>query len=280
MHQKVFVADACHALVAGINICDRYNDMPGQPAWFDMALYVHGETAFELEQVCVNIWNKSYAHIAKAGQTSVTDYKNYVGEVKNPVSVRIRINDWVKMKNEIWKSYFHMFNHAAESIVIVCSYFVPGWTYRKAIAKAVKRGVRVKVVLAGRSDVLLAKYAERYLYRWMFRNKVEVYEYEKSILHAKLAVQDSKWMTVGSYNVNDLSASASIELNLDVRNKPFAEEAEALIEKIIREDCKKVTSENYDTLSGAYRWVLHLCAYYIVKLMLIGVTFYYKRERD
>jgi cardiolipin synthase len=280
MHQKVFVADACHALVAGINICDRYNDMPHSPAWFDMALYVHGETAYELERVCVAIWNRSYANDIQSEQTLRGEYKNYVGQIENNVSVRVRINDWVKMKNDIWKSYFNMFNHATESIVIVCSYFVPGWVYRKAIVKAVKRGVKVKVVLAGRSDVMLAKYAERYLYRWMFRNNIEVYEYDKNILHAKLAIQDSKWMTVGSYNVNDLSASASIELNLDVRNRPFAEEAEALIEKIIQEDCHKITSETYNTFSGAYRWVLHLCAFYITKMVLFLVTFYYKREQD
>jgi len=79
-------------------------------------------------------------------------------------------------------------------------------------------GVIIKVVQAGISDIALSKYAERYMYRWLLRNKVEIYEYQKTVLHGKIAVCDDQWMTVGSYNVNNLSAYASIELNLDVDN--------------------------------------------------------------
>ncbi|MBS1773731.1 MAG: phospholipase [Bacteroidetes bacterium] len=280
LHHKVFVADACKALVGGINIGDRYNDMPEQKAWFDVALYVDGETAIELEQVCVQLWNNWYGSQTKAELTPFETCNRRISGVEPGVSVRVRRNDWVKIKNEVWKSYFNMFNHADEYIIIVCSYFMPGWKYRQAMSKAVKRGVKIRVVLAGRSDVMLSKYAERYLYRWMFKNNVAIYEYYQNVLHAKMAVQDDKWVTIGSYNVNEISASASIELNLDVRNRPFAKTVRGLAETIIMNDCKEVTQETYNTFSSAFRWVLHLCAYYIVKFMLFAVTFYYKKERD
>lgn len=279
LHHKVFVADACHALVGGINIGDRYNDMPERNAWFDVALYVHGETSIELERVCVQLWNKSYGNRIKAVATPVDISKQRIKSVERNVSVRVRRNDWVKVKNEVWKSYFNMFNHATDSITIVCSYFMPGWKYRQAIGKATKRGVEVTVVLAGRSDIMLSKYAERYLYRWMFKHGIKVYEYDRNVLHAKMAIQDDKWLTIGSYNVNEISASASIELNLDVRNRPFAKSVQGLTDHIIAEDCREITKETYNTFSSAFRWILHLCAYYIVKLMLLAVTFYYKKER-
>lgn len=280
LHHKVLVVDGCKALVGGINIGDRYNDMPGLKAWFDVALYVYGEVAIELEDICVRLWNKSYGNITQAVVTPYEICRQRIAKVDSKVSVRVRRNDWVKIKNEIWKSYFNMFNHATNSITIVCSYFMPGWKYRQAINNATKRGVKVKVVLAGRSDVMLSKYAERYLYRWMFNNNIKVYEYDRNVLHAKMAVQDEKWVTVGSYNVNEISASASIELNLDVRNRPFAKTVHDLAETIIDRDCRQISKETYNTFSSAFRWVLHLCAYYIVRLMLFAVTFYYKKERD
>jgi cardiolipin synthase len=280
LHHKVFVVDACKALVGGINIGDRYNDMPEQRAWFDVALYVHGETAVELEDVCVKLWNKSYGNNVKIEVTPFEICRQRIATVRENVSIRVRRNDWVKIKNEIWKSYFNMFNHATDSITIVCSYFMPGWKYRQAINKAAKRGVEITVLLAGRSDVMLSKYAERYLYRWMFKHNIKVYEYERNVLHAKMAVQDDKWVTIGSYNVNEISASASIELNLDVRNRPFAKYVGGVADVVIEHDCKEITQDTYNTFSSAFRWILHLCAYYIVMVILFVVTFYYKKEKD
>ncbi|MEJ0057218.1 MAG: phospholipase D-like domain-containing protein [Bacteroidota bacterium] len=72
-------------------------------------------------------------------------------------------------------------------------YFLPGLMFRRAIKNASKRGVKIKVILAGLSDIGTSKYAERYLYRWLFKNKVEIYEYSKTVLHGKIAVSDASW---------------------------------------------------------------------------------------
>ncbi len=281
LHHKVFVSDGCNAMVAGINISDRYNDLPGQPAWFDVALFVHGDAAHELEAICVEIWNKAYSIIAKAELTSKAHFKERVdiAEHENRASVRVRRNDWVKMKNDVYKSYLHLFNDATQHITIVCSYFLPNKKYRNAMQRALKRGVKIRVVLAGRSDIALAKYAERYLYTWMFNNNIQVYEYEKSVLHAKIATHDGKWMTVGSYNVNDISALASIELNLDVRNKTFVKQTEHTIDKVIANDCIAVNGERYNH-AGIIRRFLYFCSYQAVKTMLRAVTSYYTKERN
>lgn len=278
LHHKVFVADSKHALVGGINISNRYNDMPDQPAWLDRALYVEGLVAQELVQVCCDIWNKAFDETDKI--KIKIDEKELAGSQEGQYSVRVRINDWVRRRNEVWRSYFEMINNAEDTIIIMCSYFMPGWIYRQQMAKAIKRGVKIKVILSGKSDVPLSKYAERYLYRWMLENGMQLYEYQHNILHAKLALYDGKWLTIGSYNVNDISALASIELNLDVRNKPFVKQVEDDIEQLIKEDCEQVTYENYKLSTGWFTRKMHLLAYQVVKLMLFVVTFYYKQKES
>lgn len=281
LHHKVFVADASYALVTGMNITDRYNDLPGRPGWKDMALYVEGEAAMVLEDVCCGVWNKSYGSLITAKpatqhiRVKILEKLN----IEEPVSVRVRINDWVKGKNEVWKSYFDMLNQSTESITIMCSYFLPGWVYRKQMLAAIKRGVKIKVVLAGKSDIVLSKLAERYLYNWMLRNGFEIYEYQENILHAKVAVEDERRVTIGSFNVNNISALASIELNLDVRNKPFAKIVKQHIEQTTEDNCVQITRENYQTTTNFFKRLKYRCAYELVKVMLYLVTFYYKREK-
>ena len=113
---------------------------------------------------------------------------------------------------------------------IMCSYFLPGKVISRLLKNASRRGVKIRVITAGPSDVMVAKYAERWMYDWLLRNKIELYEYQPNILHAKVAICDSEWLTIGSYNINNISAYASIELNVDVHNHRLALQTEQLFE--------------------------------------------------
>jgi cardiolipin synthase len=194
-------------------------------------------------------------------------------------SVRVRRNDWVKNKIEIWRSYLALFNHASKSIVIVCSYFLPGWELLKRLKRAVSRGVEVKIILTHISDVRIAKFAERYLYFWMLKNNIQIYEYQPTVLHAKLAIIDGHWVTIGSYNINNISARASIEINLEVRNKIFAQNAQKQMETIITQDCILITKENYIASNSILQRFWQKISYHIIKILLNLFTFYFKRER-
>jgi cardiolipin synthase len=143
--------------------------------------------------------------------------------------------------------------------------------------KALQRGVKIKLILAGRSDVGIAKNAERFLYRWAFRNGIEIYEYKQNILHGKMAVYDRKMITLGSYNINDISAKASIELNVDVEEKIFATNAQEILNKIMINECEKMSQELYarsifDQLS---QWF----SYEIYKIVFTIFTFYFKKDK-
>lgn len=279
LHHKVAVADSLYSLVGGINVTNRYNDMPGEPAWLDMALYCEGEASLIVENVCRQLWNnKKILAIAAKNSESFEKFYEHITRAEK-ADVRVSRNDWVKRKNAVWKSYRDMFRTAEKSITIMCSYFLPGSLFRRKIKEAVKRGVKVKVILVGISDIMLAKHAERYLYDLLLRNNIEIYEYKETVLHAKMAVYDSNWVTVGSYNVNGLSAHASLEMNMDVKNKSFARIAEKELNDIIKLHCKQVTKENYSLSTNIFRQFWQWICYNAVNKMLFAVTFYFKQEK-
>ena len=118
------VADGKRALVGGLNITNRYNDFPGSPAWLDFALYVQGEAAIQLFRICSDMWKPAHPDIVQIPK----DTDEFLAGIpeKEYCSVRVRRNDWVENKIEIWRSYLDLFNHANKSIIIMCSYFLPG----------------------------------------------------------------------------------------------------------------------------------------------------------
>jgi cardiolipin synthase len=142
---------------------------------------------------------------------------------------------------------------------------------------AVKRNVKLKVVLAGPSDVMLAKHAERFLYTWLLQNNVEVYEH-RNIVHAKVAVADMQVVTIGSFNFNDISTYASIELNLDIQDKAFVSGVHKELDRIIEQECVQITREDYAQTNSFWKRLRQRIAYNLVKWMLTLVTFYYRQR--
>lgn len=275
LHHKLVVVDDEYALVGGINISDRYHGLNGIPAWLDYAIYVRGAVVSELAVLAWKTWNgfsvpdKYYRPI-----------KPDLTLLKSIVPVRMRRNDWVRRRNQISASYFQILRHAEKEIILMSSYFIPGRAIRRNLSAAAKRGVKIKLVLAGLSDVKLAKNAERFMYDWLLRRGIEVYEYNRSVLHAKVAVADGEWLTVGSYNINDISAFASIELNLDVRSLALAAELRGQLEKIMEKDCIRVMRESGKRYYSS-SWHQFICwlSYRVFRLTFFLFTFYYKQQR-
>jgi cardiolipin synthase A/B len=277
LHQKVFVVDGLYSLVGGLNISNRYNDMPGETAWFDVALYCEGEASYQLHLLCHEMWRKRRPIKDNIKKREVEDFCDSISKEERQM-IRVRQNDWVKRKSEIWNTYRTLFAQSQKTITVMSSYFLPGRTFRRLLSRAVRRGVRVKVILAGKSDVILSKNAERYLYDYLLRKKIEIYEYQKTILHAKISVCDSELVTIGSFNVNNISAYASLELNMDIKNKDFGNYVEDELEKIISNHCIHVTSENYKSSTNVFRRLWQKISYTIVNWILTLFTFYFKQE--
>lgn len=278
LHHKVIVADHQRALIGGINISNRYNDINNVPAWLDFGAYTEGQAAFTLHQICEKIWDRK--NLKKYFSKKETKL-NERGLATNTSSfVRVRRNDWVRGKNDISKTYLEMLNTAKSDLTIMSSYFLPGRLFRLRMKAAVKRGVKIRVILAGVSDIKLSGYAARYLYNWMLKNNFEIFEYKKTVLHAKVAVCDSAWATIGSYNVNNLSALASIELNLDIKDKAFVNEVEKVIMEIVNNDCEQVTKEAYEKRKSVWGLIASWGSYTIARILLFFFTYNLKREKE
>lgn len=279
LHHKVVVADGSRALVGGINISNRYNDLPEQPAWLDWAVEVYGESAEQLDRLCVGFWNKAIFQPAK--KAAFTALRKEITPEATCL-VRVRRNDWVNGKVEISRSYLEMMKRAEKEIIILCSYFLPGSMIRNALSKAVRKGLKITVIIASDSDVSLTKAAEKYWYPWLLRHNIKIYEYQPGVLHGKLAVFDSKWVTIGSYNINNISAYASVELNLDIQNDEFGNKTVSILDNIIDKDCIEITPDRFKRTSNLLMRGWYWMSYEIYRLILFLFTFYFrqrKRER-
>jgi cardiolipin synthase len=276
LHHKVIVVDDRYAMVGGINISNHYNDLPGQKGWLDFALHMEGEVVKELCRICQKIWN-GYLPVKKISVCRDQPALPSLDE-EHYCKLRVRRNDWITKKNQVSRSYIEMFMNAKEEIIMMSGYFIPGPIMRKYMKKAIKRGVKIKLILAGISDVKIAKNAERYMYNWLFRNKIELFEYRPSVLHGKVAVYDNQWATIGSYNVNIISAYASVELNVDVNNPGFARMLHDTMKKIIQTDCLQVTSERFSRHSNLLTKSAEWISYWFVRLLFYLFTINFKQR--
>ncbi len=275
MHHKVTVIDASYGLAGGVNISDRYNDIDGQKAWLDRALFVEGEAALKLHIICRDMWTKAYWK-KDGGRKEKFQWLPGIIPTEECL-VRVRRNDWVQGENQISKSYLEMFRNAHHHITILSSYFLPGSIFRRNMTMAARRGVNIRLIVGGISDVKISRLAEQYMYRWLFRNKIEVYEYQDTILHGKLAVYDGEWVTNGSYNANKISAYASVELNMDVRNSDFAAKVEQELNEIIDHHCVRMTPENFH--HPLYKQFLQWGAFQTIRILFFLFTFYFRQEK-
>lgn len=274
MHQKVLVVDGYYGLLGGINISNRYNDIDDNPAWLDWALYAEGPVAAQLHKICIDVW---------AGPTQIALKRSMQQELPalpptGNSPLRIRRNDWVKSKNQISRSYIEMLKKATSEVIIMSGYFLPGTIIRHHLSRAAKRKINISVIVAEKSDVIIAKHAERYMYRWLLKRNIQLYEYTRSVLHGKMATRDKKWVTIGSYNVNDISAYASVELNVDVNDAEFATHVHQKLESIIANDCVQITQEHYNKKYNIFQRAIQYISYWLVRILFYLFTFYFKQR--
>lgn len=273
LHHKLTVIDAKICLVTGINISDRYNDSEKNTAWLDWALCCEGEIAVEVMKVCSSLWTRS-----RKFRKKMLLAQELPPLPDNHCEIRIRQNDWVQRKTQITTSYYKMLRNAESEVIIMSSYFLPGIIFRNMIRRATRRNVRIRLILAGLSDIRLAKNAERFIYRWLLRQGVEIYEYQKSVLHGKLATYDQKWVTAGSYNMNDISAFASMELNLDIADPDFAAAVHTRLNVIIENECRRVTEEHHKSSFNILNRFIQWLSYRTIRVLFYLFTFYFRQR--
>jgi cardiolipin synthase A/B len=241
LHHKVLLADGEIAIIGGMNIADRYHGKPGVKEWLDFAIKIKGPECAHVLRIVKGLWNKAFISKQERSREVMHHPRHYEDDVK----LRVIQNNWYRNKIEILKSYRSALKHAHNRMIIFASYFLPGRNERRLFRNASRRGVDIKIVLSADSDAPVFKRATNFLYDFILRNNITIYEYLPSNLHAKVATVDGNWSTIGSYNMNHLSDYGSIEMNADILDTRFAGEFEKILLDIIEKDCRQVTFEEY-----------------------------------
>ena len=156
---------------------------------------------------------------SRQGPPTPPGFDRVAGE---PVRVALVVRDNVIHRRAIERAYVEAIGQARERIDIACSYFYPGRAFRRALLRAAARGVRIRLLMQGKVDYRLAALAARVLYDEMLSRGVHIYEYTPAFLHAKVAVVDGQWATVGSSNIDPLSLLLNLEANVVVLDEAFA----------------------------------------------------------
>jgi cardiolipin synthase len=278
LHHKIIVADKRVALTGGINIANKYRGSDGVAPWLDYAVLTRGAVCEFLHLLCEEFYHKKKVKQLRAWEKN-REQPKHKGTGK---LVRFRRNDWIKRKNDIHKSYMEALISAQSSITIVASYFLPGRTFRKLLREAAQRGVEIRVVLAGKSDINSVRLAESYLYDFYLRYNICIFEWTNSVMHGKAMVVDDRWATIGSYNLNFLSHYISIELNTDVADAAFAGHFSEHLRQVVTGSCTavelKTKRRQFSFFSQLIRWMAYNFYRLMMSFLMVGRK-YRKRNR-
>ena len=241
LHHKVLMVDGETTIIGGMNVANRYYGTRKMKEWLDFAILIKGPECAHVLFILKRLWNKAFISRRERSHETVHNPVVY----KDDIRVKVLQNNWYRNKIEILKSYRYAMKHSKDRMIIMASYFLPGRNERKLLRNASRRGVDITIVLSAESDTPMFKRATSFLYDFILRNNIRIYEYLPSNLHAKVATIDGTWCTIGSYNLNHLSDYGSIEMNADILDTRFARKFEALLMEIIAKDCRQVTFNEY-----------------------------------
>lgn len=222
LHRKIVIVDGAIAFVGGINIIDDMNT-PGQsPPRVDFAVCVRGPLLEPVVAAANRLWlvlRVTSVTASPLPELNIAPDAAPCGRVK----AKFVLRDNFRFRRQIENAYLAALRVARSEVVIASAYFLPGIRFRHALLSAAGRGVRVTLILQSRVEIRLLRHATRALYGQLLAGGVRIVEYERSFLHAKVAVVDGWWATVGSSNIDPFSLLLAREANVVVRDAEFAE---------------------------------------------------------
>jgi len=229
-HRKILIVDGKVAIIGGINISEVYSSSPFKRKqdekapihWRDTDIQIEGPAVAEFQKLFLDTWQRQ-----KGPELSG---ENYFPDLKEAGNALVRvIGSTPGQDNRIpFIVYVSAISFAEHSVHMTNSYFIPDDQIVKALTDAAERGVDVKIILPGITDSRLALYAQRYHYSGLLKSGVKIYERGNSLLHAKTAVIDKVWSTVGSTNMDFLSLLNNDEVNAVILSREFAVEMEKM----------------------------------------------------
>ncbi len=260
-HRKITLVDARIAFVGGINLIDDFTESLSDFPRYDYAVQVEGPVVPSIYLATERLWKLvAWWHVRKMGAAAeinrwlrrpqadlklvnaertalanATEKNGNVGTMRAQFLAR----DNFRNRREIEEAYLGAIKRATKQILIVNSYFLPGRRFRRELVNAASRGVEVTLLLQGRADHALLQMATRALYEQLLGAGVKIYEYEKSMMHCKVATIDDQWATVGSSNLDPFSLFLNREANIVVYDEGFARDLRLSVHAEIKENARQ-----------------------------------------
>ena len=270
--------DDAVAFVGGINILDDRNDLShgrcDKPR-LDFAVELRGPVVSQVQHLVQSLvararlgheWRSEVGALARSPQP-LADTRLLLRELRTslpagtlpadtlrPVRVALVVRDNLSRRRAIERRYIESVRAARRSVDIACPYFYPRRAFRRSLLAAARRGVRVRLLMQGKVDYPLAVLAARLLYDELLAQGVRIYEYSPAFLHAKVAVVDDDWATVGSSNIDPLSLLLNLEANVVVLDEDFARLMRQRLDQAIADSQEVKAAPLRD---GWRRWLSH-----------------------
>ncbi|MES2633314.1 MAG: cardiolipin synthase ClsB [Pseudomonadota bacterium] len=287
MHRKLCVIDSEVAFCGGINLLDDWHD-PNHGALesprFDFAVRVTGPLVAQAEAVMDRLWlrmkaasDMRHARLAGAitslraagiGTRAAQGSQVVSAEPGKSTRAALVLRGALRNRTSIERAYRKAIGSARSEIIIANAYFVPGGKMRRAIISAAERGVSVKLLLQGRYEYFMQYYAARPIYSALLEAGVEIHEYSPSFLHAKVAVIDGHWATVGSSNLDPLSLLLAREANVMVEDEAFAAQLRERLMHAIEHGGRIMNPEEFGSRPLRQR-VFERVALFVMRVLLL-----------
>ena len=285
LHRKLCVVDGHLAFCGGMNVLDD---------WFDPNHGVLAAPRYDFS-VCVTGPLVQAAHLAMsqfwwrmqaAQRAQRVDWAGAWQSLQRAVQAKrqaapieaasegaaaeLVLRDNLRFRTRIERAYRHALGEARHDIILANAYFLPGRKIRQSLIHAAQRGVRVRLLLQGRYEYFMQYHAANALYAPLLAAGIEIYEYTPSFMHAKVAVVDGHWATVGSSNLDPLSLLLAREANVVVQDEVFAQGLQQCLEQAIRIDAKPVDAHQHAQRNPRQR-VFDALAYRLMRVILFVV---------
>jgi cardiolipin synthase A/B len=222
-HRKIMVVDGTVAFVGGVGLTDEFavSGPPGWP-WRDLVVEIHGPVVADWSQAFARTWKRSGGELTLPVPS--------LEPLQDGARARVVLSEaWYR--SELANAVARRIGSANERAWIMSAYFVPSRRFRKALRRAARRGVDVRLVVPGPlTDHPLVRQAARRFYGKLLRNGVRIFEFQPRVLHAKMSICDD-WVSVGSSNLDRWSFKWNLEANQEIENEAFATVAAAVFEK-------------------------------------------------
>ena len=285
LHRKLCVVDGHTAFCGGINILDDYVD----PAYgvlesprFDFAVSVEGPLVIDAHHAMVQFWGRlqitrqlESMQFQGARQTwKDSRQSTHLAQPmaaapagRSGIRAMLVLRDNLRNRNRIERTYRKAIADAREEVLIASAYFLPGAKLRRSLIHAARRGVRVRLLLQGRYEYFMQYHGARPVFGVLLAAGVEIHEYSAGFLHAKVAVVDGRWATVGSSNLDPLSLLLAREANVVVNDVPFAQELRACLVAAMESHGVQLDAQAYAQRPWRQR-LLDRIAFGVMRLLL------------